>query len=964
MKDVAPKFDPFNTPVVSGKDMHDTARGEPFDTQYGFITIDDLAALAAGPFNGLPKGKLMFFIMSAYRDRDGRTFKGQRERGQFIPHVGEADTGNYPLDFVVSVLRKIFGDRARLIIYATTSSQPDARRWRWIVAYDRPVGGYIYEAMQTVIRITAQEAGLVMCGSVLKAAQLHFVPNNGGKHYEHFDEGAEPVDLNALPFYASAVQAAERRQRAEAERAERLAALPKDFGTSPIGGFNAAHPLPEMLTKYGYKHGGGPHYRSPNQTSGSYATMITDDGMGWISLSSSDMAAGIGTKSGSDGIVSVFGDAFDLFAFYEHDNDRHAALDALTLNHRENHDGFEALRRRLRARRGKRAEAGLQKKTAVRRGKAQAGAQEAQAGAQEAQAVQETAAAFEEAQEAQASAQPEDPDKRHARLMAALSDVTGIALDGDDQEEARLLMELGDRIRGTDSEAAVLRAVDGGEPELFEGEPLEQVRGDVERMLEDIKGQRVVSDLRATAALISDKSWMVDDLPVLWVREAARSIMKMQEAPMPGLCALAMLMGLASAASRHWASQSRHLNPLNMMAVGVANSGTGKDVCRTFLTDMEVLNLRVTGSVTSEAALRRFMLKASTANTSGTLMIDEVWTLLAAIGGSKPNPNLVEMAATMMQLYNAGVNAMSGRTYAKDKDDVGELRHPAFNFFGLTVPEEWRGRTSVELMTNGFVARLIVVQEDVEPVDFPDMTVNLPSHAPTWVFERLRLIRTAGADHRNAPASMIHTDAVTGFEHVVAVVPPALRQTTAEVKAALMKEFRHDPIATKLIQRAIQNADKIAGLLAVAASFDRAFMNAAGSWEPSEDDLFNYPPVVEKGMIDYARRFITTTIREMMLTFHASAAAGAFEEEVRHVKSVIRDALRSPASVPAQFRGVFKRGLIDVAHVRRKSMHVRSMALVWTALEESAFVSEEIDDPDGGPRRGKTKKVRRLLDTI
>jgi hypothetical protein len=70
------------------------------------------------------------------------------------------------------------------------------------------------------------------------------------------------------------------------------------------------------MVTYGYAedtHNPG-HWRSPMQTSGTFATQLYPDG-GWHSLSGSDAAAGLGKQSPKGG---VFGSAFDLYAHFEH----------------------------------------------------------------------------------------------------------------------------------------------------------------------------------------------------------------------------------------------------------------------------------------------------------------------------------------------------------------------------------------------------------------------------------------------------------------------------------------------------------------------------------------------------------------------------------------------------------------------------------------------------------------------
>jgi hypothetical protein len=83
-----------------------------------------------------------------------------------------------------------------------------------------------------------------------------------------------------------------------------------------VAEFNDRHTISDLLHKYGYEqHGRSNSYRSPHQSSGSYATK--DFGTHWVSLSQSDAAAGIGQVKSGD-VTICWGDAFDLFCFYEH----------------------------------------------------------------------------------------------------------------------------------------------------------------------------------------------------------------------------------------------------------------------------------------------------------------------------------------------------------------------------------------------------------------------------------------------------------------------------------------------------------------------------------------------------------------------------------------------------------------------------------------------------------------------
>jgi len=90
---------------------------------------------------------------------------------------------------------------------------------------------------------------------------------------------------------------------------------------------NANFTLTDLLGDYGYEQeGNSDNWRSPHQTSGSYATRVYPDNR-WVSLSGSDFNAGIGEKSADSG--SCFGDAYDLYVHYQHKGDHKKAYQAL-----------------------------------------------------------------------------------------------------------------------------------------------------------------------------------------------------------------------------------------------------------------------------------------------------------------------------------------------------------------------------------------------------------------------------------------------------------------------------------------------------------------------------------------------------------------------------------------------------------------------------------------------------------
>jgi len=126
---------------------------------------------------------------------------------------------------------------------------------------------------------------------------------------------------------ADRARAAQEAQEARERRAAQRRATVQSDDVSPVDHFNAAHSVADLLAGYGYSQAGSSNdWKSPFQSSGSYATR--DCGEFWISLSGSDDAQEIGaaTQNGHR-----HGDAFDLFCHFDHRGDFSAAVRAYAL---------------------------------------------------------------------------------------------------------------------------------------------------------------------------------------------------------------------------------------------------------------------------------------------------------------------------------------------------------------------------------------------------------------------------------------------------------------------------------------------------------------------------------------------------------------------------------------------------------------------------------------------------------
>lgn len=292
-----------------------------------------------------PKKSALAFLPSLYAEFDARDHAAQRERGQFVALVGDIDKGNHPLDLVADKVAAVVGEAA-WTIYSTASARPDDRRWRVVIPLAEAVGFDVWHDAQLALVEALRGDGFELDMSAARAGQIAFLPNvpaeardaaNEPLFFERVasDPAAPGLELwhGTIADAIASLQAQREADDAERERikAEAIKRRPRnpassDDGGSMIEAFNRENTLSTMLERHGYEQSPrhGQDWRSPMQTSDSFATRVIEGGK-WISLSASDAASGLGERCAA----GCFGDAFDLFAHFEHGGDRKAALRVL-----------------------------------------------------------------------------------------------------------------------------------------------------------------------------------------------------------------------------------------------------------------------------------------------------------------------------------------------------------------------------------------------------------------------------------------------------------------------------------------------------------------------------------------------------------------------------------------------------------------------------------------------------------
>ena len=301
------------------------------------------------------KGEGLAFIPSTYADYDARNHARQREAGSFVALTGDIDKGDHSIKHLEGIVRG-FAKEAAWLIYSSPHARPGDMRWRVIIPLSEPLDFDQWCDAQNAFFAYMEQHGCEMDYALNRAAQPVYLPNVPSSHpktgealrgedglplhYVRTTTGCNALGLDITTGVIAVHLADIRRQneaderereRLRAEAQKRREQRDHSENTPIIDDFNRTTSIEQLFNLYGYEQSlrHSEDWRSPQQTSESYATRIMDDK--WVSLSASDAGAGLGSRSKS----GCFGDAYDLFVFYEHGGDHKAAFRQLYSERRQ-----------------------------------------------------------------------------------------------------------------------------------------------------------------------------------------------------------------------------------------------------------------------------------------------------------------------------------------------------------------------------------------------------------------------------------------------------------------------------------------------------------------------------------------------------------------------------------------------------------------------------------------------------
>lgn len=147
-------------------------------------------------------------------------------------------------------------------------------------------------------------------------------------------------------------------------------------------------------------------------------------------------------------------------------------------------------------------------------------------------------------------------------------------------------------------------------------------------------------------------------------------------------------------------------NRTNLYVLGLANSGVGKDHARKvntkILYEVGLADCLGTSFASGEGIEDRLFAQPAT-----LFQVDEIDGMLMRVGQAK-DARHEAIVSMLLQLYSSASNVYVMR--AKANTERAVIEQPCLCLFGTAVPKHFYEALSARLMTNGFLARLLILE--------------------------------------------------------------------------------------------------------------------------------------------------------------------------------------------------------------------------------------------------------------
>jgi hypothetical protein len=303
-------------------------------------------------------------------------------------------------------------------------------------------------------------------------------------------------------------------------------------------------------------------------------------------------------------------------------------------------------------------------------------------------------------------------------------------------------------------------------------------------------------------------------------------------------------------------------NRTNLYLLGLAYSSAGKDWPRRINTSL-LHEIGLGHCSGDKFASGEGLQDALFLNPAMLFQTDEIDTMLQSISKSR-DARYENLMGTLLTMYTSSASVYPMRRKA-GKENPGAIDQPSLTIFGTAVPTHYYEALSSRMLTNGFFARMIVLDAGMRADGQEPSIPKLPA----------RLIETARwwADYQPGERA----------GNLFAIHPvPAIVPQTDDAKALLIDtrrfaedeyrkaEAKSDEVGTTVWGRVSENTRKLALLYAVSADHTN--------------------PVIGCDAITWASAFVQHQTRRMLFMASQHVADGEFDAECLKVIRKLRSA--------------------------------------------------------------------------
>lgn len=337
--------------------------------------------------------------------------------------------------------------------------------------------------------------------------------------------------------------------------------------------------------------------------------------------------------------------------------------------------------------------------------------------------------------------------------------------------------------------------------------------------------------------------------------------------PQPFLALAAGICALGAVAGRRYRTATNLRT--NIYAIGVADSGGGKDHARKCLKRV-LVEAELTQYLGGEdIASGTAMLTALQRHPAMLFQIDEFGDWLRQVLSERAPTHKAQIAQRLKTLYSAAGDWVSGTEYADQKASTGKPREDIFEphacFYGTTTPGQlWGALSGSGAMEDGLLARFLVF---VSPVSYPDPRDAIPIDPPEPLVRAFQAVAHGAGGEGNLSGLMAPGIRPSPFTvpmtHEAEVAAKALRDE--QVKQARKGEGTG---ANSILARWTENSIKLALIRAV-------------SRNPGN-------PIINETDIAWGRAVAEHAMRTIMREIDANAAESPFEKLTKKIMKLAR----------------------------------------------------------------------------